>query len=162
MEMLSKPMPYTQLLPTVCERLTEVTLLMPDANKRTINRVGIMSTTPIAEEDVPPGIKRLLEYIGRPWKGRFENYNINLNMVISESTGAKVRCAHNIIKPEESDQLMTLQFDWQRIFDTPWAVSKANCQRITEGAQKDALKYFEELAEGSRFDEELLRETAGV
>lgn len=162
MEMLSKPMPFTTLLPGVFDKLVEATLLMPEASKRTINRVGIISTTPIAEEDIPPGIKRMLEYVARPWKGKFENFNVSLNMIINDAGETTDRCIHTIIKPDDSEQLMTLQFDWQRIFKTPWTVTKANCERALKEAQKEALKYFEDLAEGSRFDEVLLRESAAV
>jgi hypothetical protein len=162
MEMLSKPMPYTTLLPAVFNKLVEVTLLMPEASNRTINRVGIISTTPISEGDIPPGIKRMLEYIGRPWRGKFESFNLNLNMVISDAGETKERCIHGIIKSEDDEQLMTLRFDWQRVFKTAWPITKANCERIINDAQKDSLKYFEDLAEGSRFDEVLLRESTAV
>jgi hypothetical protein len=55
MEMLSKAMPFTALLPQVSSRLLEATLLLPDIQKRRVRRVGIITTTPIAERDIPPG-----------------------------------------------------------------------------------------------------------
>jgi hypothetical protein len=60
MEMLSKPLPYTDLLPEVAKRLAEMTLLIPGAKQRKINRVGIVSATRVVEDEVPPGIARFM------------------------------------------------------------------------------------------------------
>jgi hypothetical protein len=162
MEMLSKPMPFTSLLPEVSKRLVEATLLLPKASERQVTRVGFVSTTPIGEEDLPPGIKRMIDYIGRPWKGMFDAYNLNLTMQLNKTAEILDRCTHALVKHEDKDQLLTLQFDWQRRFNTGWAVTHSNLVRILGDAEKDALKYFEDLAEGSRFDEVLLRETVGA
>lgn len=64
MEMLSKPSPFTSLLPQVSEKLIEATLLLPEVTKRTINRVRIVSLTVISIEDLPPGVRRLIEFLG--------------------------------------------------------------------------------------------------
>ncbi|MGO9049121.1 MAG: hypothetical protein ACLP19_03295 [Xanthobacteraceae bacterium] len=162
MEMLSTPTPFTALLPIVSERLIEATLLLPKIAERKVFRVGIVSTTPIADEDLPPGIRRMIEYVGRPWKGKFDAYNISLLMRLAEGEEVTERCTHTIQRPEERDQLMTLQFDWQRTFKNGWTPNKSNLERLLAEAQRDALKYFEDIAEGNRFDEELLRETVGV
>ena len=84
MEMLSKPMPFTKLLPDVSKKLVEGTLLLPKATERQVMRVGIVSTTPIAAEDLPPGIKRMIEYVGRPWKGMFDAMISELNYAIDQ------------------------------------------------------------------------------
>jgi hypothetical protein len=82
--------------------------------------------------------------------------------MISETSESIERCIHTLTKPEEKDQLMTLQFDWQRSYQTGWQNTKENLERLVEGGTKDALRYFEELAEGNRFDEILLSETTSV
>jgi hypothetical protein len=162
MEMLSKPLPFTKLVPIVASKLIDATLMLPKAKDRLVQRIGIISTTAVAEEDIPPGIKRLISYIGRPWKAAVDNYNIGLTGIISETAETTERCIHTLIKPEEKDQLLTLQFDWQRIFQTGWQNTKANLDRLIEDGTRDALKYFEELAEGNRFDEVLLRDATGT
>jgi hypothetical protein len=162
MEMLSKPLPFTALLPVVSSKLVEMTLLLPKASERQVKRVGVVSSTPIAEEDMPPGIKRMIDYLGRPWNGKFEGFSINLTMQLGQSGEISDRCTHLITMPEDKDQLITLNFDWQRTFETGWQVTQSNLERLMREAERDALKYFEELAEGSRFDEVLLRETVGA
>lgn len=162
MEMLSRPLPFTKLIPIVAAKLIDATLMLPKAKERRIQRVGIISTTAIAEEDIPPGIKRLISYVGRPWKSAIDNYSVMINAVISETAETTERCIHTLTKPEDKEQLLTLQFDWQRSFQTGWQNSKDNLERLVDDGTKDALRYFEELAEGNRFDEVLLRETTSV
>jgi hypothetical protein len=147
-------------MPEVSNRLVEATLLLPEAKTRKIERVGVISTTLIAEEDLPPGIKRLADYISRPWSGTVPTFNIAITGVISETPEITDRCIHTLNRPEGEDELLTIQFDWQREFRTGWQNTKSNLERILDDATKEALKYFEELAEGSRFDEVLIREAA--
>lgn len=160
MEMLSTPMPFTALMPVVEARLIEATLLLPKAKDRSVQRVGVISTTAIAEEDLPPGIKRFVSYVGRPWKADYlDSFNITITADISVTGGIKERCVHTIAKSEDKEQLMTLQFDWQRLFDDGWQITQANLERVLQGARKGALAYFEDLAEGNRFDEILISST---
>lgn len=162
MEMLSTPRPFTTLLPEVSKRLIEATLLLPEVARRTVRRVGIVSTTPIAADDAPPGINRLIEYLGRPWKGLLESFNVAIHATINETPVFVDRCLHTLVKPEEKGELLTLQFDWQRTFKDEWTVKKPDLERALDDANTNSLRYFEELAEGNRFDEELLRQTASV
>ena len=103
-----------------------------------------------------------MEYFGRPWGGILDSFNFMIAAQITETTETRDRCVHTIIKQEEPDQLLTILFDWQRTFNTGWQITKSNLERVTNDAQKDALKYFEDLAEGSRFDEVLIRKADGV
>jgi hypothetical protein len=162
MEMLSKALPFTTLLPQVSSRLLDATRLLPEIQKRRVRRVGIITTTPIAETDIPPGIRRLITYIGRPWKQGLEAFNISITGKLAETSATLDRCLHQVIKPEEKEELMTLQFDWQRTFKDEPATTVDSLKRILDDAEEQALKYFEELAEGSRFDEDLIRQSVGV
>jgi hypothetical protein len=118
-----------------------------------VRRVGIITTTPIAEGDIPPGIKRLIAYIGRPWQLGVEGFNVSITGKLAETSAMLDRCLHQVIKPEEKEELMTLQFDWQRTFKDDRTPTVDSLKRILDDAKEQALKYFEELAEGSRFDE---------
>jgi hypothetical protein len=162
MEMLSRPLPFTTLLTDVSTRVVEATLLLPEVKKRTLQRVGVISATPISAEDIPPGIKRFIDYVGRPWTGMLDSFNISINAHVGGAGEVKDRCLHTIVKPEDKDQLLTLVFDWHRTFSTEWQITKSNLERILKDAQRDSLQYFEDLAEGSRFDEVLIREAANI
>lgn len=161
MEMLSRPRPYTDLLPEVSERLVDATLMLPGNKTRNVLRVGVVSTTKVSEGDIPPGIKRFIEYIGRPWKASSASYQIHLTADLGAAGGLHDRCVHTLTKPEdEPDGLISLNFDWQRAFDSERAASRDNLIEMLGKAQKAALAYFEDLAEGSRFDEDVIRATA--
>lgn len=136
MEMLSTPRPFTSLLPEVSERLIEATLLLPKVESRTVKRVGVVSTTPTALEDLPPGIKRLIEYMGRPWKGAVESYNISIASTLNETSLASDRCVHALNQPEDKGELLTLQFDWQRTFKEPRIISKSNLEQAIQDAER--------------------------
>jgi hypothetical protein len=156
MELLSHPLPFSQLLPEVSKRLVEATLLLPGAKARMLTRIGIVSTTVVAEDEVPPGIERFIKYIGRPWKGSVDNYNIQIVADLDKTPKWSDRCAHLLVKPEDREQLPTLQFDWQRTFASGRPLTDESLRDVTATAERASLKYLEELAEGSQFDEDII------
>ena len=118
--------------------------------------------TPLAEQDLPPGVKRLIDYMGRPWGGLLDSFNMEINGQIDKATDLTDLCIHTLIKPEEGNELLTVQFDWQRTFGTEWQSTRSNLERVLEDALKDSIDYFEQLAEGNRFDEVLISEAANA
>jgi hypothetical protein len=160
MEMISKPLPFTQLLPEVFKRLVSTTLVVPALKDRKVVRVGVISATAIGEDQMPPGIARFIEYIGRPWKGSAEQYDIQILSNLQSASGHQDRCIHHVKKTEDPDQLIAVSLDWQRLFDAGQPIDRAKLQEIAAQAEKAALAYFEDVAEGKRFDEKLIREAA--
>jgi hypothetical protein len=152
-EMLSTARPFTKLLPEVISRLVDATMLMPDIKERQLQRAGIASTTPVDEADLPPGIVDLIEHVGKPWKGLTGGFTIQLTAKVGDQQFWTDRCLHTLVRPETGDDLMTIIFDFQRIFNEP---RRADRETLTEAAaqvQEDALKYFEALAEGTMFND---------
>lgn len=160
LKMLSTPQPYTLLLNDVLERLMEAALLLPEAKNRRIRRIGIVSLTSVAEEDLPPGIKKFIEYVGRPWARELESYSLSIASTLDETKLWRDHCIHTITKPDQPDELMTLNFDWGRNYEEPRILGRPSLKAISEEGREASLRYFEELAEGSRFDERVIRETA--
>jgi hypothetical protein len=114
-EMLSAPKPFTKLLPEVSRKVVEATLLVPGYSTRKLWRVGIITTTSVAEGDVPPGIDVFLDYLKRPWS-KTDFFNIQIASQIDEVRDWSDRCIHHIVKSDDPEQLLTLSFDWQRSF----------------------------------------------
>jgi hypothetical protein len=156
MEMLSQPTPYTALLPNVFKRAIDAACLLPSQKDRKANRIGIISTTAVAETELPPGIARFISYVGRPWKGALDGYDFSITSEVGKATGWSDRCIHSIKKPEDPDELLTIQFDWQRTFSSGLPLRQDALTEAAKVAEKAALKYFEELAEGASFDEEII------
>jgi len=159
MELLSIPTPFSKLLPIVANKLIEAALLLPGAPARTISRIGIVSTTLVAIDEVPPGIARFIKYIGRPWKGSVDNFNVQIVADLNKTTKWSDRCVHLLVKPEDREQVPAVQFDWQRTFSSGQPLTHDSLKDIMASAETASLKYLEELAEGSQFDEDLIRST---
>jgi hypothetical protein len=159
MEMLSHPRPFSQLLPEVCEKLRAAALVLPGSKTRKITRIGVVTNTLVDVEDAPPGIGNLIDYVGRPWGERVDIFSFQIVTELGDAVGWKDRCVHNLTKPEDPQALVTLSFDWQRTFTTGQAITVASLGNILARAQADSMAYFEELAEGSRFDENFVSPT---
>lgn len=152
MEMLSQPRPYTELLEEVADRLTRAALLLPFASKRRIRRVGVISTTQVDKADLPPGITRLLNYVGKPWGSEPENMTLSMTTRVGETKDGSDKCIHLIKIPDDKNELLTVQFDWYREFTSDRPITTDALKAITTEAKKGALAYFEEIAEGKRFE----------
>lgn len=156
-ELLSISSPYSSLLPQVSSKLVEATLLLQNISDRKVSRIGVVSTTIVSEDQVPPGIEKFIGYIGRPWKRNIQTFNIQIVSELDKTPKWSDRCVHLLVKPEDKDQLPTLQFDWQRTLASERTIERDYLLEFVESAKKDAMKYFEELAEGSQFDEDIIR-----
>ncbi|MEF0943601.1 hypothetical protein [Rhizobium sp. BR 362] len=152
-QLISSPKVFSSLLSDATEMLIESTLLLPEAGRRHVMRVGVVSTTTVSEDDLPPGILRFIEYLGRPWAGKLEGFNMALTATVHEDENVRERCIHRIAKAEEEDGLLTIVFDWQRFLKKKIPVTRRELERACQATQKTALEYFEELAIGNAFDE---------
>jgi hypothetical protein len=131
-----------------------MTLLIPSPENRTFNRVGIIAKAAISIDDAPPGITRFLEYVGKPWKGLVGGYGFQIVGQVDKTEAYTDRCVHTVTKPELGDNshLLSLNFDWQRTFEAGQALRKEILASALSSAEKSAIAYFEDLAEGNRFD----------
>jgi hypothetical protein len=155
-ELLSTPRPYTDLLPDVVTRTLEAFSLLTSGRSRPLERIGIVSTTFVAENEVPPGIARLISYVAKPWGTDLPHYQIMIGATIRKTDDYEDRCIHSLVKSEDPDQLLTIKFDWQRFFSTPKPALVDSLKKQADVAARDALDYFEVLAEGSIFDERII------
>ena len=160
MEMLSRPLPYSKLLQEVSERVIEATLLVPGPENRKFTRVGIITYTRVANDDIPPGIARFIKYIGRPWKDIVDQFNIKIVAEIEKTSTWSDRCIHHLIRVEDPEELLSITFDWQRTFTSGHPITLDNLQESVAKAEKSSNKYFEDLAEGNRFDEHIIGRTS--
>jgi hypothetical protein len=158
-ELLSSAAPFSELLPQVSNRLLDAARLLLEIHPRKLIRVGIVTSTNVAEDDLPPGISRLLTYMGRPWKGLLEQYSFQITATLEKNENWVDQCSHVLVKPEDPEQLPTIRFDWGRTFLKERSATPESLKKELDQVVKDSMKYFEELGEGNRFDEELIRGT---
>jgi hypothetical protein len=156
MEMLSEALPFTELLAQVSTRLIEAARLLPKLSERKIFQVGVVSVTRVAVADVPPGITKFIEYLGRPWDNNLAAFGFDVVSDFGETENWTDRCQHKLTLPEDTEELMTLSFDFQRRFKTGQTSSEAQMKTLLNKCSEDALQYFERLAEGDMFDEHII------
>lgn len=156
LELSSIAKPYTELLETASRKLVEAALLLPSSKQREFFRIGIISNTLVEEADFPPGFSKMVEYFGRPWQQGMEYYQIQTTAGLTSSPTWSDRCIHKIAKVEDPDGVPSLHFDWQRNFKAGHALSEQTLKSEMVAASKAALAYFEALAEGNMFDDDLL------
>lgn len=156
-DMLSQPKPYSALLPDACDKILQATSHVIDLKTRLLKRIGIVSTTVVAEDELPPGVKRLISYAGRPWANGLKYFDMQLVSTLTQTSGYSDQCTHHISKPESSEEkLITVRFDWQRLYTEARVMTQDSLRTELESCQKFTLKYFEELAIGNMFDENII------
>jgi len=161
-ELLSKARPYTELLDEACIRLLEAVELVNGPRARVVGRLGIVSTTAVAASDAPPGVRRLIEYLGRPWGGDLPAYTFEVTGRLGGKDMTSDRCIHTVTMNEQetsTDRLITVKFDWQRDYNVVRPITVDAIRKLVAPGKQAALEYFEDIAVGSRFDEEILRKS---
>jgi len=156
-DMISQPKPYSELLPEICDKILRAVSHVVDLKTRRLQRIGIVSTTNISEDELPPGVRRLIGYAGRPWANGLKYFDMQLVSTLIETPSYSDQCTHQITKPESSEEkLITVRFDWQRIYTDGRAVTHESLSSELASCEKSALKYYEELAIGDMFDENVI------
>jgi len=146
-QMLTEPRPFTQLFEEVSSWLMRIVHALDTKASGVVERVGIVSVTNLDDDDCPPGIKMLLEYLGRPWGEPLgHGYSVTMTNPLAKTDKFADRCIHTLQKSEEEDALMLARFDWQRVYDEPRSVRGLDDMLTT--CRHGALQYFEDLAEG--------------
>jgi hypothetical protein len=154
-ELLSKAAPYTEVLEDVSKRLLEMVELVTAGTPRKLLRIGVVSTTIVTEDEMPPGVRRFLHHVSKPWDASLDHCHIELTTKLPKGkhTARFDRCTHVLTKPEDTEQLITIRLDWQRFFPEDRILSMSALPELIDQAKADALAYFEDIGEGARFDE---------
>lgn len=150
-QMLSKAEPYTHMLIEVGKRAVAAAELLVTQPNRVLERIGVVSVTLVNDDDAPPGIRRGIDYLSRPWSA-VESYHFQTTAGVARTDEWEDRCIHTLVKPETDDdeKLVTMQFDYQRKLTSKKGISSVKSS--VSAVQEAALKYFEDLAQGDMFD----------
>lgn len=154
MELISKAEPYTRMLDEVTKRALEAANRLVTTS-RTLEKIGVISTTVVSETDAPPGIQKCIEYFAKPWPNGMEHYHIQTVAFVDRAEEWNDRCIHTLLKTEaEAEEgLVHLVFDFQRIYKNGKGYKDvASLRPIVQSVRDAALQYFERLAEGDIFD----------
>lgn len=149
-QLISRQEPYTSLLEDVGRRAIEAAELLV-APQRSLQRMGVVSSTMVDEPDVPPGILRGIAQLNKPWGREVAHYNFQIVASLQETDEWRDQCVHIISKAEADEGLINLVFDYQRVFKAQ--KDRHSIRATLMAVQEAALSYFEDLAQGDMFNE---------
>jgi hypothetical protein len=72
---------------------------------------------------------------------------------LTKSDGWVDKCLHQATKSDDPEKLLNVVFDFHRRLKAGNPINKDSLSSLINHCSTDALRYFEELAEGDRFDE---------
>ena len=90
--------------------------------------------------------------MGAPWANELESFNFNVLSVLSKADDWTDKCLHTVVKSDDPEKLLTVVFDFHRRLNVGNAITTDSLSSLIRHCSVDALKYFEDLAEGNRFD----------
>jgi hypothetical protein len=153
-ELMSKPRPYSEVLEEVTKKLLQMVELVTASKVRKLLRIGVVSTTLVSEDEIPPGILRFLKHVTKPWTSSADSYNFELTTKLPKGKGDshQDRCIHALTKAENGEGLVTIRLDYQRVFEAGKGLSMSSLPGLISDSKKAALSYFEDVAQGERFD----------
>jgi hypothetical protein len=156
-ELVSKPLPYTKLLSQITERLIAATQLVCSSGQRVLRRAGIVSATAVSQEDVPPGIRRYVQYMSKPWGKESNNYSVSVVAEVAPrgKDNWYDRCEHLVAKGEAEDALVNIRLDYNRAYEPEQNLTFSQLDGMLKNLRSSALAYFEDVAQGERFDDNI-------
>jgi len=150
----SKIATYTHLLSEVETCLFDAMTIINKLKTRRLTGIGVVSTTLTDESELPPGIRRFLSYASNPWSGSLEALTFQAQSVLEKKEHYYHQCNHTIIKSRKEDDPIQVIFDYQRIYEKHQDIDSNRLRTATDELKRIALDYFEQLAQGDRFDVE--------
>ena len=149
----SKTLPYTDLLNELELELLNTMEIVNQLSPRRLSGIGVVSTTVTDRAELPPGIERFLAHASKPWNGELEALTFVAQALLKENDDHSSRCVHTLVKSQKDNEPLQIVFDYQRIYKKPQDIESNRLRAATEGLKREALDYFEQLAQGDRFDE---------
>lgn len=149
-EYLSVALPFSRILEYEIDLLIKICEKLPGFGRRTLHRIGIMSTTVVDLQDAPPGIRDYIEYAVLPWGSIELPFNLAFSGFIRKDKAWRERCLHTFIQQDGEDDLLSITVDWQRLFTEQKRLGDTPLRPQLVGCVAAAMQYHEELAEGQR------------
>ncbi len=141
---------YTEICSQIEDYIDNLFVAFNNIPEMVYDRIGIVTSANLEKTTTPPGVKKWLEYLGRPWAGDLVDINAKICTNLSNDGDYADRCHHSIEyaseKVEETGFRIIL--DWQRKFNKKQSISVGNFKDRIGVCKNKAFEYFEKFAQG--------------
>lgn len=143
--------PYTELLSRVAKETTRLLhALTREAGTLSVLRIGIVASSRIDAEHVPPGIARHVDHFRLPWNANLAKCQALLLVPLRKDENGEDRCHHHFeYAPLDKPGEMEVKLDWQRFPQKPYEAKSETEPRFLFEACEAASAYFERVGDGS-------------
>ena len=142
---------YSVLLERIIGKTNEFIEHVFANRRRNLVRLGIVATSRIDGENLPPGVALYIEHLQRPWGKPLIRCDSNLVSVLREDEKTRDQCHHRL-SFDQGDKLKKNDFrfvlDWQRVMLTPTELRSGSSRGQLQSASSSALDYFEKFGRG--------------
>lgn len=147
--------PFNELVDRVATELRDLLEVSGDGGKsRSVIRIGCIADCRLAEDTAPPGLRKLLNHLERPWPGKLKGTEGTLLVELSNSTQTREQCHHTVSRNAyDRPNDLVLRLDWQRMWHDGKPMRTSELITAITSVKTDAASYFQSFGEGTWGDE---------
>ncbi|MBI4600913.1 MAG: hypothetical protein HY721_03035 [Planctomycetes bacterium] len=139
---------YSKLLEQTEARMKDVVGHIAAQEPLAVRRVGIVAAMRHKRDNLPPGVKALLEHLARPW-GELLKSETSLLAKLAGQDAWRDQCHHTVVFDEASQPgSIQLTLDWQRVFTEAGKWRAPQIEEELRRSRGSALEYFERVGAG--------------
>ncbi len=139
---------YSKVLEQTETRLGDIVELIAVEEPLAVMRVGIVAATRLKRDNLPPGVRALLEHLARPW-GELLKSESTLLAKLAQDVSSREQCHHMVVFDEASQPgSIHLTLDWQRVFAASRSLRAPQIKEEVRRCRESAVSYFERVGAG--------------
>lgn len=141
---------YEELLEEVIETCNQTWKTLeqqePLFNKKPVSRIGIVLELNMAYDDMPPGIKKILDAQNKLWGEKLDSFDFRFLTLIAKNEASSYKC-HHAIKTlniqETNEKSLFCYLDFQEYFDPDIELDHSRLSSKINILRNKALEYFD-------------------
>jgi hypothetical protein len=142
-----EPAQFATLAQRMLTTSAEVLAMLP--KPRRLQRIGIVATGRVQRNAPPPGLTRLIEYIGAPWGRAPIACTARISTVLDDGAKTQEKCHHSLqFEDGAPDGVVQFTLDWQRFYSEAAALTASELSKRASTCLDDAVRYFEKFGAG--------------
>jgi hypothetical protein len=142
--------PYGEILQEVAEMAIELLDVFAHSAGVRTDRIGIIATSQMDPQKMPPGVARMLDAYERMWTGELLKIDATAVVVVLSEKLTVDQCHHRLqLDHSQPTPEVQVTLDWQRRFLEPRDLRGAEISGTIQACVKSALGHFQRIGEGT-------------